>query len=433
MKKILISVLTLVAFEASSARFNPGSYVFESSGKNTSAIEHPMSPYKGGSIVFFRNDTAYMFRPDDNMELGDLEVCPELMGLGIEGTFAYDESGKKLYFSKKGDRGNELYEATNVKNEWRDIRKLKIEGVKLTPIKKYGKGSALPVARWIYKETPTTGFYNPTMSKGGNRIYFSGTFKLGTGDRDLWYIDKEKSDKSGKSVKWSFPEGVGDEINTESREDYAFLVGDTALFFASARTVEDGKGEMDLYVSYKSGEGWGPAQNLKEMNSSVSDYNLIFVDNTPYFVSNREGGKGGADIYRPIPGLPQREPELMSDFTLAEPKDFHWVLFYFDFDKSILRPEYTTQLDELAEVMKEFPEAEFQVNGHTDVRGSDAYNVTLSKRRAEYIKNQLVERGIPSDKMSVISHGKRQLAIPRANNEAEHEQNRRVEVKIINK
>jgi len=206
-------------------------------------------------VVFFRNDTAYMFHPTKDMNVGELTVCPELMGLGIDGTFAYDESRRKLYFSKKSESGNELYEASYVSGEWTNVTKLKIEGV--MPVVKYEKNSALPVARYVYMESATTGFYNPTLSKGGKRIYFSGTFKAGKGDRDLWYIDREKADL------WGFPQSVGDSINginTSSREDYAFIVGDTALVFASNRG--GGKGGMDLYVSYKTGDNsWGKPEN----------------------------------------------------------------------------------------------------------------------------------------------------------------------------
>jgi outer membrane protein OmpA-like peptidoglycan-associated protein len=369
-----------------------------------------------------------MFQPDANWELGELVICQELMGLGIEGTFAYDGSTDKLYFSKKGKKGkkgkkNELYEATFNGKKWAKIKKLKINGVGATNMERE-KGSSLPAARWAYKKGAATGFYNPTMSKKGQRIYFSGTFKAGKGDRDIWYIDKE-------AKKWSFPESAGDGVNTEFREDYAFLVGDTALFFASSR--DGGKGNLDLYVAYRDGKSWGAAQPLKEMSSNADDYNVVFMQGLPFFISDRSGGKGKADIYRPVPTPPKVVDELMSDFTLTEPKEFHWVLFYFDFDMAVLKREYAVQLDELASAMKEFPEANFQVNGHTDIRGADLYNMELSERRAEYVKKMLTDRSVTADKMIVLPHGKRQMAIPNANNEAEHEQNRRVEVKIVNK
>jgi len=130
----------------------------------------------------------------------------------------------------------------------------------------------------------------------------------------------------------------------------------------------------------------------------------------------------------------QREPELKEDITLEEPKEFYWVLFYldcgFDFDKNWKR-ESSIQLDELAETMKEHPKAKFQLDGHTDDRSSDALCMELSQRYCDFIKDRLIERGIPTEKMIVIPHGKRELAIPNAKNEAEHEQNCRVEITMI--
>jgi len=427
MKKIFIVVMAVFAvYNAYAIRFDPGYYEFVSSDKNTRDAERPMSPYMKGSVVFFRNDTAYMFHPTKDMNVGELTVCPELMGLGIDGTFAYDESRRKLYFSKKSESGNELYEASYVSGEWTNVTKLKIEGV--MPVVKYEKNSALPVARYVYMESATTGFYNPTLSKGGKRIYFSGTFKAGKGDRDLWYIDREKADL------WGFPQSVGDSINginTSSREDYAFIVGDTALVFASNRG--GGKGGMDLYVSYKTGDNsWGKPENISEMNSNSDDYNLIYVKNTPFFISKRAGGKGSSDIYRAIEIKPDREPELFSDMMLVEPKDFHWILFYFGFNKSDLSAEDIVQMDELAEAMKEFPGAKFLIEGHTDTRGSDAYNMKLSQQRADFVKAKLIERGIPGANMQTAGRGMRQPVVPDAEDEAEHELNRRVEIKIIN-
>ena len=59
-----------------------------------------MSSHKKGSIVL-RNDTAYSFYPQKNLDLDSLIVCPEITGLNIEGTFAYDEANGKLYFVEK--------------------------------------------------------------------------------------------------------------------------------------------------------------------------------------------------------------------------------------------------------------------------------------------------------------------------------------------
>jgi len=168
------------------------------------------------------------------------------------------------------------------------------------------------------------------------------------------------------------------------------------------------------------------------INSSAEDYNVAFNKVSAYFISDRRGGKGKPDIYRPIWINPKRENELVADMTIEEPKDFHWVLFFFDFDKSEMKPEYEAQLDELVKAMLEFPGAKFEVSGHTDARGSDEYNMKLSKKRADYIKSVLTKKGLEPNQIIAVGKGMREPVIPNAQEEAEHEQNRRVDIKIIN-
>jgi outer membrane protein OmpA-like peptidoglycan-associated protein len=58
--------------------------------------------------------------------------------------------------------------------------------------------------------------------------------------------------------------------------------------------------------------------------------------------------------------------------------------------------------------------------------------MALGLRRADFVYDAMVKRGISEDRLSTVSYGKRRLLVPNAQNEAEHEQNRRVEIKIVN-
>ena len=68
----------------------------------------------------------------------------------------------------------------------------------------------------------------------------------------------------------------------------------------------------------------------------------------------------------------------------------------FDFDKDTLRPEAGPVLDKVAVALKGVS-APIQVNGHTDAKGSDSYNLDLSERRAQTVADALAERGVTAD------------------------------------
>ena len=92
-KKIVLALIAAVGFAVPShavhEEFVEG-YEFSSSQASSKMQERPMSLYKDGKVVFFKGDSAYMARIGDTYELVDIEPCPELQDLGIEGTFAYD-------------------------------------------------------------------------------------------------------------------------------------------------------------------------------------------------------------------------------------------------------------------------------------------------------------------------------------------------------
>jgi len=80
----------------------------------------------------------------------------------------------------------------------------------------------------------------------------------------------------------------------------------------------------------------------------------------------------------------------------------------FDFDKSKLRPDAIEILNQAIEVLKKYPELKVEVAGHTDSVGTDAYNQKLSERRADAVRNYLVSKGVPKDKIETLGMGKTQ-------------------------
>lgn len=79
---------------------------------------------------------------------------------------------------------------------------------------------------------------------------------------------------------------------------------------------------------------------------------------------------------------------------------------FYDFDKYTLRPESATALDELVKLLEENPNVTIELSAHCDYKGSEAYNKTLSQRRAETVVKYLISKGIKADRLTPVGYGK---------------------------
>jgi len=83
---------------------------------------------------------------------------------------------------------------------------------------------------------------------------------------------------------------------------------------------------------------------------------------------------------------------------------------YFDYNQATLRPDAvkTLQADstELRNILKDYPDYKLTIEGHADERGSAEFNMALGDRRAQSAKDYLVQVGIPSSQLNVVSYGK---------------------------
>lgn len=109
----------------------------------------------------------------------------------------------------------------------------------------------------------------------------------------------------------------------------------------------------------------------------------------------------------------------------------------FDFDKADLRPDAGPSLSQIGSVLAGYPHARISVRGYTDAVGSDSYNLDLSQRRAEAVRQALAAQpGVPADRLEAVGRGKADPVAPNANpdgsdNPGGRQQNRRVEVVIL--
>ena len=87
---------------------------------------------------------------------------------------------------------------------------------------------------------------------------------------------------------------------------------------------------------------------------------------------------------------------------IYEPKDI-----YFDYDQSVLKSESESELTRLVNYLKENPDVTVKLVGHTDPKGSNDYNMSLSQRRVQSAKDYLVSKGIQSRRIQMLFEGEK--------------------------
>lgn len=122
-------------------------------------------------------------------------------------------------------------------------------------------------------------------------------------------------------------------------------------------------------------------------------------------------------------GCPEPTAEVMKELNEYSKT----VLF--DFNKATIRTESEDALQSIVDIMQEYPQTVFHIEGHTDSVGSDSYNMKLSRERAASVKQWLQEHGVPSNRLTSEGYGETQ---PIATNStaAGRQENRRVEISL---
>ncbi len=97
----------------------------------------------------------------------------------------------------------------------------------------------------------------------------------------------------------------------------------------------------------------------------------------------------------------------------------------FDFDSFILKPGGLLELRRVADVLIKYHQTSIRIEGHTDSTGSETYNQILSEKRAQAVKNALVQYGVISSRIQIIGYGESQPI------SSVNAMNRRVNIVII--
>ncbi|MEC3880995.1 OmpA family protein [Parapedobacter sp. 10938] len=129
---------------------------------------------------------------------------------------------------------------------------------------------------------------------------------------------------------------------------------------------------------------------------------------------------------------------LTKDVFLAPVEEKEVVVLrniYFDFDKANIRPDAALELDKIAAFLNSDPSTRIELSAHADSRGTQAYNMKLTQRRADSAVAYLVSKGIATNRLEAKGYGFSKLANHCAKGvectEEEHQWNRRVEFFVI--
>ena len=306
---------------------------------------------------------------------------------------------------------------------------------------------------------------SPFISADGITLYFSSDRPGGLGENDIWMT--KRLDESWQ--KWSDPVNLGSPINTTGSEafftldaggEYAYLTSSDGAYGGSdivrIKLLEKEKPDPVLLVS-----GNVYNEKTKEPLSAELIYETL-PDGTEVGKGTSSPIDGSFKIVLPYDKNYSIRASAEKFFAISENlnldsliklgyKEIHKDLYlapieigqvfrlnnvFFDFDKYDLRPESFTELNRVVMFLNEYPKIEIEMSAHTDSRGSDEYNVTLSHNRARAVMEYIVEKGIAASRITFKGYGETKPVASNTNadgsdNVEGRQLNRRVEFMIL--
>lgn len=174
---------------------------------------------------------------------------------------------------------------------------------------------------------------------------------------------------------------------------------------------------------------------FKVMSDASGHYQFSAAPNTTY---NIEAYKFGYRVEEKTIATQASDCDTLDLPIAMLTSDRFLTNVYYFFDKAdiYLYEESVNDLEDLVEFLQENPNLKVELRAHTDARGSDRYNERLAQRRAQSVKDFLIDRGIDEDRLTPVAYGEYCLTnecddgVPC--NEVQHQRNRRTEIVVTN-
>ncbi|WP_165733757.1 OmpA family protein [Polaribacter sp. 20A6] len=207
-------------------------------------------------------------------------------------------------------------------------------------------------------------------------------------------------------------DGVMDQLDVEPNTPKGAMVyGNGQAVDTDGDGLPDYKDKCPLEYGPLSNEGC--PLNIDTDGDGVMDAKDL-CPNTPGPVENR--------------GCPKQE--AVAPVNITQQIGLLATSIYFDTNKDDIKLISYSTIDQIITLMKKIPDVKFVIEGHTDDRNSDRYNLYLSQRRTESVRKYMIKRGISSDRLKPVGYGESR---PKFSNEnaGGRQLNRRVEIKPI--
>jgi len=425
--------------------------------------------------------TLFIYK-DDNKNPGDIFMCSidskgkwsKAVSIGseinteyIENSVNISKDGQTLLFASNrpdGKGGMDIYISRKQKNG------------------KWGKPENMgDVINTEYDDE------GPFLDSDGKTVFFSSKGHKGMGGFDIY-----KSVYDSVRHRWGEPKNLGFPINSPDDDIYFVISGDDQIaYYASVKDDgldKEGIGDVDLFKIIL--EAKIPTDSIKPPHAiTLEDFRKVTVQ--LHSVELLLDILAEAD-YTPIDGVKIEIYDTKSktiftkglskngkfEYSFSDKEEKHYLItlskegyvyhkeevivpaghengtkvekrilldkiqvgnryilrnIYYDFDKATLKPESYTELNKLYNFLKENPKMKIEIDGHTDSKGSMEYNQTLSQNRALSVRNYLIKKGIPSDRIVSKGFGKTHPLASNDDEEEGRELNRRTEFVILAK
>ena len=140
------------------------------------------------------------------------------------------------------------------------------------------------------------------------------------------------------------------------------------------------------------------------------------------------GGVAGNQIGRYM-DLQEQELRAIEAASIRREQDVLRATFkgetFFDVNSTALKPGGYTELERVAQVLNKYPQTTIEIAGHTDMRGTAEYNQNLSLKRADSVRETLIQNGVAPERMETVGYGESRPI------SSDHAMNRRVEIIIV--